>query len=243
MFIQYLFANSHEPLIQRGGLCSCCAGGPAPFAMARFAAGACRHALRRYRPCAALVPAAGRGLAGRQPGRAPAAAARHRRDAPAAPGPASLRRTPHRPAAATPSAPGPGAGRAGAAAFAAAVAAHRAWRRRTVGGRAGAAQWQLRRAAVLGQPCARRKPAPPAPGGPGRRNLVLHAASAGRRARRLAGPAAPGAAPGGGWLAHRFPQAPWTAARGAPVPAAWPAPYFFSLATTCVCGSACTCPS
>ncbi len=231
----YSILPDHHELLTSFGR----AGVLASFALARIATGACRHALHRHRPCCALLATAWRRLAVRHPHRIIAAAARHRRNAPAAPGPASLRRAPHRAAAAAPCTASPGAGRAGPASFATVVAAYQPQRRRAMGGRTGAAQRQLRRAAVLGRPCPGRKPAPPAHGGAKRRNPVFHAPPAGRSARRFACTLAPGAAPGGRRHEYRVRQTPGTAARRAAVPAS----HSFFTATTCVCGSACPCPS
>jgi len=135
----------HELL--RFNLCS--AGIVAPIALARFSAGARRCALRRYRPSGPVGPAARRRLADRHARRPAAAAARHRRDAPAAAGAGERRGAPHRAAAAAASAAGVGAGRARRAALATDLAARRAHGGRAVGGRTGAAQRQLRRAAVV----------------------------------------------------------------------------------------------
>jgi hypothetical protein len=162
----------------------------APFTVACLAAGARPYPLCRHRPPGLVEAIAGRRLADRHPDRFIVATARHRRNAPAAPGAGGGGLAPHRAPAAAPSAAGAGAGRARRAAVPADLAALQPRGRCAVGGRAGAAQRQLRGAAVLDQPCARRKPAPPAPGGPVRRNPVLHDAPAGQRPGFLAGAAA-----------------------------------------------------
>ena len=205
LYVYTVFLCTPHELL-RFNLCS--AGIVASIPLARVAAGARRRALHRYRPSGPVGPAARRRLADRHARRPAAAAERHRRDAVVAASAGKRRGAPHRAAAAAASAAGAGAGRARRAALATDLAACRAHGRCAVGSRTGAAQRQLRRAAVLAAARARGKPAPAAPGRAGGGDPVLHDASAGRRAGCLAGAAAPDAQAAGGRHRDRLRQTP-----------------------------------
>lgn len=168
---------------------------PAPVPLACFAAGAQHLALYQHRLPGARQPAARRRLANRIDDGPAHAAAWDRRAAPAGAGAVQGAEAADRFPAAAASTSGAGPGRHGRPARIGTVAARRPHCRCTVGGRAGAAQRELWRAAVLAASDPRRKSAAPDPGGAGGRDAVLHDPAARLGAGPVAGAAALGAAP------------------------------------------------
>src|SRR5471032_362656 len=214
------------------------AGSLAPIVVARLATGPGGHALPGHGLCRAVGAAAWRRLARWLPDRLAAAASWVWRVAPAGASLGAAGWFAHRAVTAAPSAAGTGPGGAGTGAIATAVAAQCRQQGCFMGGRKYPAQWQLWRAAVLAAACARRQPAPLAPGGAGRQYPVLHAAPAAWRTGCVAGAAAPVLAAGVRRHRDRLYQTPGTAARCAAVPAL--ATSFFTAAP-CVSGSAFAC--